>query len=111
MNPSIKPGIIPTKLVISLCESEYNVSKLNVKSRKREIKDARQMAMFILHKLLSHSQAYTGHLFNRDHSTTFHACKTIHNLIQTEKETRLKFIHIAMRLNIPTDKISQICLS
>jgi len=59
------------------------------KTRKREIVQARQLAMFFSKKLTKASLATIGlHCGNKDHATVLHACRTVNNLIETDKQFR-----------------------
>jgi chromosomal replication initiator protein len=62
---------------------------INSKTRKREIVQARQLAMFFSKKLTKSSLATIGvHCGNKDHATVLHACRTVNNLIDTDKQFR-----------------------
>ncbi|MBI9035250.1 MAG: chromosomal replication initiator protein DnaA [Bacteroidales bacterium] len=62
---------------------------INSKTRKREIVQARQLAMYFSKKHTKASLATIGlHCGNKDHATVLHACKTITNLIDTDKQFR-----------------------
>ncbi len=62
---------------------------INSKTRKREIVQARQLAMYFSKKHTKASLATIGlHCGNKDHATVLHACKTINNLIETDKQFR-----------------------
>lgn len=62
---------------------------LNSKTRKREIVQARQLAMFFAKKHTKSSLATIGlHCGNKDHATVLHACRTVTNLIETDKNFR-----------------------
>ena len=63
---------------------------LRKKTKKREIAEARQVMMFYLHKVKGNSGAKAGKEFGKDHSTVLHACKTVKNLFDTNKEFRNK---------------------
>lgn len=70
-----------------ICEY-FNVpiEMLNSKSRKRDIVQARQLAMFFSKKFTKASLASIGLMCgNKDHATVLHACKTVTNLIDTDK--------------------------
>ncbi len=57
------------------------------KTRKREIVQARQLAMFFSKKYTKSSLATIGlHCGNKDHATVLHACKTVSNLVDTDKQ-------------------------
>jgi chromosomal replication initiator protein len=62
---------------------------INSKTRKREIVQARQLSMYFSKKHTKASLATIGlHCGNKDHATVLHACKTINNLIETDKSFR-----------------------
>jgi chromosomal replication initiator protein len=62
---------------------------INSKTRKREIVQARQLTMYFAKKHTKSSLATIGlHCGNKDHATVLHACRTISNLIETDKKFR-----------------------
>ncbi|MCQ2973514.1 MAG: chromosomal replication initiator protein DnaA [Bacteroidales bacterium] len=72
---------------------------LNTKSRKREIVQARQLAMYFAKTLTTNSLAVIGmQIGNRDHSTVLHACKTIEDLLQTDKQLKAIYDEIETKL-------------
>ncbi len=63
---------------------------INSKTRKREIVQARQLAMFFSKKHTKASLATIGlHCGNKDHATVLHACRTVNNLIDNDKQFRI----------------------
>ncbi|PIE99213.1 MAG: chromosomal replication initiation protein DnaA, partial [Polaribacter sp.] len=61
-------------------------------TRKRHIVQARQIAMYFAKKLTKTSLASIGNqIGQRDHATVLHACKTVDNLSETDKQFK-KFI-------------------
>lgn len=63
---------------------------IHSKTRKREIVQARQLAMYFSKKLTKASLATIGlHCGNKDHATVLHACRTVNNLIETDKQFRI----------------------
>lgn len=67
-----------------------NIDLLNSKTRKREIVQARQLSMFFAKKLTKASLASIGmHCGKKDHATVLHACRTVNNLIETDKQFKL----------------------
>jgi chromosomal replication initiator protein len=63
------------------------VDMINSKTRKREIVQARQLAMFFSKRMTKFSLASIGlHCGNKDHATVLHACRTVNNLIDTDKQ-------------------------
>jgi chromosomal replication initiator protein len=62
---------------------------IHSKTRKREIVQARQLAMYFSKKMTKASLATIGlHCGNKDHATVLHACRTVNNLIETDKQFR-----------------------
>ncbi len=67
-----------------------HIDLLNSKTRKREIVQARQLSMFFAKKLTKASLASIGmHCGKKDHATVLHACRTVNNLIETDKQFKL----------------------
>ena len=62
------------------------IEKVQSKTRKRDIVQARQLAMFFAKKYTNASLASIGtQIGKRDHATVLHACKTVKNLSETDK--------------------------
>lgn len=62
------------------------VEKIQSKTRKREIVQARQLSMFFAKTYTKSSLAAIGSKCgNKDHATVLHACKTVKNLADTDK--------------------------
>jgi chromosomal replication initiator protein len=77
------------------------VDALQSKTRKREIVQARQIAMFFSKTLTKSSLASIGAQIGRkDHATVLHACKTVNNLIDTDKQFRHDVEEIEKRLKV-----------
>lgn len=71
------------------------IEKINSATRKREIVQARQLAMFFSKAYTKHSLASIGSkLGNKDHATVLHACKTVKNLCDTDREFKKHFEEI-----------------
>ncbi len=65
------------------------VESLQTKTRKREIVQARQITMYFSKSLTKYSLASIGaQIGNKDHATVLHACKTVNNLKDTDKNFR-----------------------
>jgi chromosomal replication initiator protein len=59
---------------------------LKSKTRKREVVQARQISMYFAKSLTKSSLATIGmHCGGKDHATVLHACRTVNNLIDTDK--------------------------
>jgi len=81
----------------------YNIGLelLQSKTRKREIVQARQVAMFFSKSLTKSSLATIGsQIGGKDHATVLHACKTVNNLIETDKRFRLQVDEIEKKLKM-----------
>ncbi len=62
---------------------------LHSKSKKQEIAQARQIAMYLSRKFTDKSYSNIGEVIGkRDHATVLHACKAVSNLIETDKKMR-----------------------
>ncbi len=74
---------------------------INSKTRKREIVQARQLAMFFSKKHTKNSLATIGlHCGNKDHATVLHACRTVNNLVETDKRFRVYVEEIDKKLKL-----------
>ena len=60
--------------------------ELTSKTRKRNIVTCRHEISYILHKVYKVNSSKVGSLFNRDHSTVLHSCKTVSNFIEIDKK-------------------------
>jgi len=68
---------------------DLDVATLQSKTRKRHIVQARQLAMFFAKRMTKASLASIGsQIGKRDHATVLHACKTVDNLAETDKQFR-----------------------
>ena len=83
--------------------SEYfqlSVEELQSKTRKRYVVQARQLAMFFAKKYTKLSLASIGKLIGkRDHATVLHACKTVDNLNETDKQFRKFLTDLTTKIN------------
>ena len=81
----------------------FNIGVENLQSntRKREIVQARQVAMFFSKSLTKASLASIGsQIGGKDHATVLHACKTVNNLMETDKRFRLQVDEIEKKLKV-----------
>ncbi len=81
----------------------FNVpaESLYAKTRKREIVQARQIAMYFSKSLTKSSLASIGaQIGKKDHATVLHACKTVTNLKDTDKAFNLSLNEIEKKLKI-----------
>lgn len=67
----------------------FNISEdlVRAKTRKREIVQARQVAMYFSKQLTQHSLKTIGlHFGGRDHSTVIHSCQSVENQMETDRQ-------------------------
>lgn len=75
------------------------VDSLQSKTRKREIVQARQVAMYFSKNLTKSSLATIGsQIGGKDHATVLHACKTVNNLAETDKQFKYQIEEIEKKL-------------
>jgi chromosomal replication initiator protein len=80
---------------------QLDVDTLKSKTRKRHVVQARQLAMFFAKKFTKSSLANIGsQIGDRDHATVLHACKTVDNLVETDKQFRKFVDDIQKKLSI-----------
>lgn len=78
-----------------------SVEKLNSKTRKREVVQARQIAMFFAKNMTKASLATIGaSIGGKDHATVLHACKTVNNLMDTDKRFKSYIEEIDKKLKM-----------
>ena len=74
---------------------------ISSKTRKREIVQARQIAMYFAKNMTKLSLATIGsQIGGKDHATVLHACKTVNNLIDTDRQFKGYIDEIEKKLKI-----------
>ncbi len=84
----------------TVCEY-YGLDMVSLQSntRKREIVQARQVAMYFSKNLTNSSLSAIGSkIGKKDHATVLHACKTISNLIETDRDLKSQIRDIESQL-------------
>lgn len=77
------------------------VDVLQAKTRKREIVQARQIAMYFSKTLTKASLSSIGsQIGKKDHATVLHACKTVNNLIDTDRGFKTQIDEIDRKLKM-----------
>jgi len=84
-----------------VCEYfKLSVDAISTKSRKLEVVQARQIAMYLSKNLTKNSLSTIGNCIGqRDHATVLHACKKVVDLMDTDKHFRRNVEEIEERLN------------
>ncbi len=87
------------KVVCDYFDIEMEI--LKSKTRKREIVQARQIAMYFSKKLTKSSLANIGaHCGGKDHATVLHACRTVNNLAETDKQFKAYLSDLDKKLSV-----------
>ena len=77
------------------------VELMKSKTRKREVVQARQIVMFFSKSLTKSSLATIGmQCGGKDHATVLHACKTVNNLMDTDKRFKIYIDDINKKISI-----------
>jgi len=77
------------------------IEMLKSKTRKREVVQARQISMYFSKKMTKSSLASIGsHCGGKDHATVLHACRTVVNLSETDKQFRHYLEELEKKLTI-----------
>jgi chromosomal replication initiator protein len=77
------------------------IELLKSKTRKREIVQARQLAMYFSKQFTKSSLATIGaQCGNKDHATVLHACRTVSNLAETDKRFKKYVDEIEKKLSL-----------
>jgi chromosomal replication initiator protein len=63
---------------------------MRIKTRKREVVEARQFAIWYRFRCLGHTAEVAAGTYGQDHSSAIHASKTVCNLRQFDKSFRRK---------------------
>ena len=77
------------------------IELMKSKTRKREVVQARQIAMYFSKKMTKSSLANIGmYCGGKDHATVLHACRTVNNLAETDKHFRTYLADLEKKLSI-----------
>jgi chromosomal replication initiator protein len=77
------------------------IELLKSKTRKREVVQARQIAMYFAKSMTKSSLATIGlHCGGKDHATVLHACRTVNNLLDTDKRFKVYIDELNKKISI-----------
>ncbi len=80
---------------------ELPLELLKSKTRKREVVQARQLAMYFSKNMTKSSLSAIGaHCGGKDHATVLHACRTVNNLMETDKKFKGYISDLQKRINL-----------
>ncbi|MDE6206854.1 MAG: chromosomal replication initiator protein DnaA, partial [Muribaculaceae bacterium] len=76
------------EMVADAVAQHYGISPdlIFTKSRRRQVADARQVVMYLAHKLAKMSNTSIGAKLDRSHATVIHGCQVIEDRLATEKK-------------------------
>jgi chromosomal replication initiator protein len=78
------------------------IDLMKSKTRKREVVQARQIAMYFSKSMTKSSLATIGmHCGGKDHATVLHACRTVNNLMDTDKRFRAYIDELEKKISLP----------
>ena len=94
-------------IIDTVCEY-FNITRelLLSKTRKRQVVQARQIAMYECRNLVPGCSLSTigGELGGKDHATVLHACNTVQDLMSTDKSFRQWIEDIEGMIVVPVEK-------
>src|ERR1700741_2557306 len=77
------------------------IDLMKSKTRKREVVQARQIAMYFAKNMTKSSLATIGlHCGGKDHATVLHACSTVNNLMDTDKRFKSYIDELEKKISI-----------
>lgn len=92
---------VSVEYIINIVCEYFKISpeQLALKTRKRQVVQARQIAMYLAKKYSNTSLAAIGQQCGKkDHATVHHACKTIANQLETDKQFKVMFADIEKKI-------------
>ena len=77
------------------------IEMLKSKTRKRQVVQARQIAMYFAKSMTKSSLSNIGaHCGGKDHATVLHACRTVNNLIETDKKFKASVQELQKKITV-----------
>jgi chromosomal replication initiator protein len=92
---------VSVEYIINIVCEYFKISpeQMALKTRKRQVVQARQIAMYLAKKYSNASLAAIGQQCGKkDHATVHHACKTIANQLETDKQFKVMFADIEKKI-------------
>ena len=106
LNPPTRSREVTPNAVLQVVCDEYNVSNDDLlgNSRKREISQARQIAMFLMRSHTDLSLPKIGDAFGgKDHTTVLYSCEKVTQLQQKDPQVARQLQQLSDRLRITTN--------
>ena len=92
---------VSVEYIINIVCDYFKISpeQMALNTRKRQVVQARQIAMYLAKKYSNASLASIGQQCGKkDHATVYHACKTIANQLETDKQFKVMFADIEKKI-------------
>ena len=92
---------VSVEYIINIVCGYFNISteQLSLKTRKHQIVEARQIAMYLSKKYSNASLASIGEQCGKkDHATVHHACKTVGDRLETDKQFKAMLAEIEKKI-------------
>ena len=88
-------------IIEKVCQHyQVDTSTIHTKTRKREVVQVRQVAMYLAKKHTETSSSKIGQMIgNKDHATVLHACKIIKDQVEVDKAFKQEISEIEASLN------------
>ena len=90
--------------IVAVVAAEYDTMPKVIASRcrKRNVAEARMMAMLIMHRLLGCSKTRIGKVFERTHVTVALDIRRMEALIDTDRQTALHYDNAVLKCGFAT---------
>ena len=91
--------------ILEVVSKFYEISsqELKQKGRKKEISNARQIAMYLMREELTMPYTAIGRCFGgRDHTTVLHACEKIEKLLETDEKIKKDITYLNEKIYFPS---------
>ena len=92
---------VSVEYIINIVCDYFKISpeQMSLNTRKRQVVQARQIAMYLSKKYSNASLASIGQQCGKkDHATVYHACKTIANQLDTDKQFKVMLAEIEKKI-------------
>lgn len=105
MTAYIAPGLLAPEEVIA---QHWNIklADMYTRTRKRDIVEARQVAMWYMVTIQRYTLHQAGDVFKLDHATAHYARNTVNDLMQVDRAFRLKVTAVVNKLRKITPEVN-----
>jgi chromosomal replication initiator protein len=110
LNPPVGNGSVSAEVVMAVVADEFNLSVEDLKSnsRRREISQARQVAMYLVRQNTDLSLPKIGEEFGgKDHTTVIYSCDKVAQLQKKNPDMAKRLRQLSDRINLVSKSQSQ----